>query len=242
MEWIWRVQNDESETDLSVLWTHVTGGDAWHRKRFAEAWLDHSGLETWGEAFARGGAAGWEGFKEGITFGGYQAPDWAWETEGFGISRGIGQATAIFELSAATAGVGQALGAGLARAGTAAAATGMAATGGAAGVSGRGGIPGGLRGTWGRAETIADHFQRHGVGVGARNQAEYVEMASQFLRRSQLERLPTKIDPQGIIRVYDPKTNLFGAYNPSGTTATFFKPTAGEAYWMRQPGVAPWEP
>jgi hypothetical protein len=150
MDWIWRVQNDDSETDLSVLWTHLSGGDDWHRRRFQQAWLDYSGLETPQEAFNRGGMAGWEGFKEGVTFGGYQAPDWARRTEGFGISRGIGQATAIFELSVVTAGIGQALGAsgglgaGVAGAGATAATRAAGAAGGATGVSGRGGITGGL--------------------------------------------------------------------------------------------------
>ncbi len=103
---------------------------------------------------------------------------------------------------------------------------------------------GGLRraSTWGRPGTLADHFRRHGGGVGARTAEEYAEAASNLLRRSQAERLPTKIDPEGIIRVYDPRTNTFGAYNPSGTTRTFFKPTRGQAYWADQPGGSPWTP
>jgi hypothetical protein len=103
---------------------------------------------------------------------------------------------------------------------------------------------GGLRGasTWGRPDTLVDHFRRHGADFGARTAEEYAEAASSFLRRSQAERLPTKIDPEGIIRIYDPRTNTFGAYNPSGTTRTFFKPKRGEAYWADQVGVSPWAP
>lgn len=37
-------------------------------------------------------------------------------------------------------------------------------------------------------------------------------------------------------RVYDPKTNTFGAYNPDGATRTFFKPSAEADYFNRQPG------
>jgi RHS repeat-associated protein len=92
--------------------------------------------------------------------------------------------------------------------------------------------------TWGRAETLADHFARHGDDFGARTANEYAEAASSFLRRSQAERLPTKIDSKGIIRVYDKATNTFGAYNPNGTTATFFKPAEAASYWAKQPGVA----
>lgn len=46
----------------------------------------------------------------------------------------------------------------------------------------------------------------------------------------------------GVIRVYDPATNTFGAYNPSGTTRTFFTPKRGIDYWTKQPGTSPWSP
>lgn len=61
-------------------------------------------------------------------------------------------------------------------------------------------------------------------------------MASDFLQRAQKERLPTKIDKDGVMRAYDPATNTFGAYNPNGTTRTFFKPDRGPKYWDDQPG------
>ena len=34
---------------------------------------------------------------------------------------------------------------------------------------------------------------------------------------------PTKVDDNGVTRVYDPRTNTFGAYNADGTTRTFYK-------------------
>lgn len=33
-----------------------------------------------------------------------------------------------------------------------------------------------------------------------------------------------KTDDKGVTRIYDPKTNTFGAYNADGTTRTFYKP------------------
>jgi pyocin large subunit-like protein len=96
--------------------------------------------------------------------------------------------------------------------------------------------------SWGRPETLADHFNRHGADFGATSAENYAQQASRFLQESQARGLPTKIDANGIIRVYDPATNTFGAYNPNGTTATFFKPTRGQSYWNSQPGVAQWEP
>lgn len=96
--------------------------------------------------------------------------------------------------------------------------------------------------TWGRLDTLDDHFLRHGGDFGARSADEYASQASQFFQRSQQVGLPTKIDANGVIRVYDPASNTFGAYNPNGTTATFFTPKTGADYWAKQPGVAPWSP
>jgi hypothetical protein len=87
---------------------------------------------------------------------------------------------------------------------------------------------------WGRIDTLAGHFARHGADFGARTAEEYAGLAANFFRRSQLDGLPTKIDSHGIIRVYDPATNTFGAFNPDGTTKTFFKPLTGAPYWDLQ--------
>ena len=48
------------------------------------------------------------------------------------------------------------------------------------------------------------------------------------------------------IRVYDPETNTFAAYNMDGSTRTMFRPswmrfTRG-LYWTRQVGQEPWSP
>lgn len=80
------------------------------------------------------------------------------------------------------------------------------------------------------------HFQRHGADVGAATPDEYVQVADAFLTRAERQGLPTKIDPvDGTIRVYEPSTNTFGAYNADRTAKTFFKPHGGAAYWAMQP-------
>jgi RHS repeat-associated protein len=89
--------------------------------------------------------------------------------------------------------------------------------------------------SWGAAATLARHFNEHGADFCAKGSDDYARMASDFLKRAQAEGLPTKIDAEGVIRVYDPATNIFGAYNPNGTTRTFFKPTS-PTYFARQPG------
>ncbi|KAA3610784.1 MAG: hypothetical protein DWQ01_07685 [Planctomycetota bacterium] len=100
---------------------------------------------------------------------------------------------------------------------------------------------------WGNPRTLVDHFKRHGADFGAKNVDDYAQKASAFLRRSQREKLPTKIDKDGIIRVWDPATNTFGSYNANGTTKTFFKPDpakhgrpTNQGYWNDQPGMLPW--
>jgi RHS repeat-associated protein len=90
--------------------------------------------------------------------------------------------------------------------------------------------------TWGRAETLADHFARHGADFGAQTADEYANMASQFLQDSQRAGLPTKIDSQGVIRIFDQESGAFGSFNPDGTTRTFFKPGSPN-YFDRQPGT-----
>jgi pyocin large subunit-like protein len=42
-------------------------------------------------------------------------------------------------------------------------------------------------------------------------------------------------DSDQSLRVYDPKTRAFAAYNRDGTTKTYFRPNS-PTYWDRQPG------
>jgi RHS repeat-associated protein len=94
----------------------------------------------------------------------------------------------------------------------------------------------GVSETWGNASTLERHFADHGADFGATSADEYANQASQFFQDSQAQGLPTKIDANGVIRVYDPVNNIFGAFNPNGTTRTFFKPTS-PTYFQRQPGT-----
>lgn len=105
----------------------------------------------------------------------------------------------------------------------------------------RGAGPEPVVGIWGNPNTLQDHFERHGPDFGSASPNDYARQASDFLRRSQAERLPTKIDPNGVIRVCDPKTNEFGSYNPDGSTRTYFKPSR-PGYFRGQPGRIPWMP
>lgn len=94
--------------------------------------------------------------------------------------------------------------------------------------------------TWGNPNTLARHLRDHGADFGATSAEDYANKASRFFQRSQIEGLPTKIDADGVIRVYDPETNTFGAYNPNGTTRMVFTPKRGIDYWNDRPGSSPW--
>lgn len=92
--------------------------------------------------------------------------------------------------------------------------------------------------SWGNPATLEDRFTRHGSDFAATSADDYAAQASQFFQRSQVERLPTRIDSDGTIRVYEPSTNTFGSFNPNGTPRTFFKPSS-PTYWSGQPGQPP---
>lgn len=88
---------------------------------------------------------------------------------------------------------------------------------------------------WGNQSTLKRHYMDHGSDVGATSELDYARIANEFFNnRSNYQ---VKVDSNGIIRVYDSIKNIFGAYNPDGTTRTLFSPTRGQAYFNSQPGV-----
>ena len=85
---------------------------------------------------------------------------------------------------------------------------------------------------WEKPETLAGHYAEHGEGVCATSKEEYARMAHElYLNKGQCQ---VKVDEKGIMRVYDVARNLFGPYNPDGTTRTYLAPTGGQAYFDRQ--------
>lgn len=91
------------------------------------------------------------------------------------------------------------------------------------------------RQTWGNVTSLRDHFERHGADFKAKDADDYARQAWEFLQRARAEGLPAKTDDDGVIRVFDPKTRAFAAYNRDGTTKTYFKPDSRD-YFERQPG------
>jgi hypothetical protein len=92
------------------------------------------------------------------------------------------------------------------------------------------------RKTWGNFRTLQDHYDRHGPDFRSTSPEDYARQAWEFLQRAMDEGLPAKLDDSdGTIRVWDPKTRAFAAYNRDGTTKTYFKPGSTD-YFTRQPG------
>ncbi len=99
------------------------------------------------------------------------------------------------------------------------------------------------RRTWGNIGSLPDHFARHGGDFAAQSQDDYAAQAWRFRERAVAQRLPMKLDTDGTVRVFDPKTRAFASFNRDGTTKTYFRPE-NPSYWQRQPGSAiqtpPW--
>lgn len=89
--------------------------------------------------------------------------------------------------------------------------------------------------TWGNMRTLEDHFIRHGPDFRSRDADHYAAEAWAFRQRALQTGLPMKLDSDGTLRVFDPATGAFAAYNRDGTTKTYFKPGSRD-YFARQPG------
>ena len=99
------------------------------------------------------------------------------------------------------------------------------------------------RKTWGNIGSLPDHFARHGADFSAKSEDDYAAQSWRFRERAVAEHLPMKLDTDGTVRVFDPKTRAFASFNHDGTTKTYFRPESA-GYWQRQPGRAiqtpPW--
>ncbi len=91
------------------------------------------------------------------------------------------------------------------------------------------------RESWGQIASLQDHFERHGGDFNAKSPEDYARLAWEFLQRAKSGALLMKVDDEGVLRVFDPKSRSFAAYSRNGTTKTFFKPGSAD-YYERQPG------
>lgn len=87
---------------------------------------------------------------------------------------------------------------------------------------------------WGDPKTLSKHVLDHGKDFGVSTREAYLNKAKEFYQRFRTEKLPAVQNKNGVIRIYDPKTNTFGAYNSNGSVRTFYKPVKGETYFENQ--------
>ena len=89
--------------------------------------------------------------------------------------------------------------------------------------------------TWGNYGSLQDHFVRHGPDFQSHDAEDYARQAWRFRQQAYASGLPMKLDTDGSLRVFDPATGAFAAFNRDGTTKTYFKPGSRD-YFARQPG------
>lgn len=90
--------------------------------------------------------------------------------------------------------------------------------------------------TWCHLDTLEDHYERHGADFRSTSSGHYAAQAWRFLQHARLSSLPMKWDDADrTLRVWEPKTRSFAAYDSRGKTRTYFRPSNPD-YWNRQPG------
>lgn len=100
------------------------------------------------------------------------------------------------------------------------------------------------RRTWGNISSLQDHYDRHGADFYAKSPDDYAEKAWRFREQAVEQKFPMKLDADGTVRIFNPKTLAFASFNKDGTTKTYFRPNS-PSYWQRQPGtpiaIPPWQ-
>ncbi len=82
-------------------------------------------------------------------------------------------------------------------------------------------------------EKLSQHFQKHGKEFNCTSNTEYNNKAVAFMN-SKGESVDSFKSEENSIYKYNYDTNEFGIAKTDGTIITYFKPSAREAYWIRQ--------
>ena len=84
-----------------------------------------------------------------------------------------------------------------------------------------------------RQKLIA-HYEKHGREFGTITLEEYLSRAKRLRDRPSGGAVLEIVKPDGTITRFDRASGDFIALHPNGVIKTFFRPTAGEAYFRRQ--------
>lgn len=96
--------------------------------------------------------------------------------------------------------------------------------------------------TWANPRELSPEFGKHGKEFSTRSVYKYAAMAAHFFQEAPKYGFATKVDADGVIRIYDMGSNTYGEYNADGTTRKFFRPEEGGKYFDQQPGAPPLAP
>ena len=83
-------------------------------------------------------------------------------------------------------------------------------------------------------QKLIDHYEKHGREFGAITMEEYLFRAKTLRDRPAGGKVLDFVRSDGVITRFDRTTGEFIAFNPDGLIRTFFRPSAGEAYFRRQ--------
>jgi pyocin large subunit-like protein len=83
-------------------------------------------------------------------------------------------------------------------------------------------------------QKLIAHYEKHGREFGSITIEEYLARAKSLRDRPLGGSVLEMVRPDGTISRFDRATGDFIAFNPKRVIKTFFRPTAGEAYFQRQ--------
>jgi len=83
-------------------------------------------------------------------------------------------------------------------------------------------------------QKLIDHYEKHGREFGAITMEEYLFRAKTLRDRPIGGKVLEFVRSDGVITRFDRTNGDFIAFNPDGVIRTFFRPSAGEAYFRRQ--------
>jgi pyocin large subunit-like protein len=83
-------------------------------------------------------------------------------------------------------------------------------------------------------QKLLEHYQKHGSEFGSITIDEYLRQAQVLRDQSVGGDLLKFVRTDGVVTRFDRSTGAFIAFNSDGTIRTYFKPNAGESYFLRQ--------
>lgn len=83
-------------------------------------------------------------------------------------------------------------------------------------------------------QKLLEHYQKHGSEFGSITIDEYLSKAQAMRDQSVGGNLLEFVRADGVVTRYDRSAGAFIAFESDGTIRTFFKPNAGETYFLRQ--------